>query len=175
MGTNAKVWSVIVWGAVLGMAGVVLAQEAKQEVSSKENKELRADRKDILEDRKEISKRAEEARVQERDLREQVAQADRAGDLEKAAQLRDQLKVMHDEHVKEMQAERKKLHESWKGLKGEVKEADKQGELSPEAKEKLEAIRKRRESMKEQVEKRRGMMEKEEATKSVTNSEKVSK
>ncbi len=87
--------------------------------------ELASDKQEIKTAKQEIVQNAGEARSEEKRLREEMVQATQSGDKSKAAQIREQLRVMHAENVQQMRQDKKGLKEAKRELRKDAKETRK--------------------------------------------------
>jgi hypothetical protein len=93
--------------------------------------EFSADKQQIKEQRDSVKTNAEAARSEEKSLRDQIDQAIKAGDPEKAKALREQLKSIHQENVGQKQQDLQGLQESRKEMRSDAQEARQEGVLPP--------------------------------------------
>lgn len=106
------------------------AQEAPATVTTLKQ-ELSSDRQQIKEDVLENKENAQAAKTDEEKLKEQIKAATDAGDFATAKQLKDQLKLIHQENVQEKVEDKKELQSDIRELKGDIKEARQDGYLLP--------------------------------------------
>jgi hypothetical protein len=140
---------ILIAGFLLGVTPQVWAEG--DETNWKD--ELKSDRQGVSEGMHEVNANAKAARAEEGALKDQIQEALKAGDKEKAKELRAQLKTMHKENVKEMRDGRQEVKESFKDMKGDIKKARKEGAISDRAaKDKLENIRDHREDIRDKKE-----------------------
>jgi len=93
-----------------------------EESSPDRKSELASDKQQIKTAKKDI---ASEARGEEKRLRDQMVQATSSGDKAKAAQIRERLRVMHEENVQQMRQGKKDLKEAGSELRKDAKDARK--------------------------------------------------
>ena len=108
----------IIFLGVLGLLflpSVVLAQGSDEGTGT--SKQV------LTEAKKEVKGDSQEARQEERALREQIREAEESGDSETALRLREQLREMHRENVGQMQEDKDELGELRKDLKEDKKAA----------------------------------------------------
>lgn len=120
---------IVVLGAMLWAlpAVCVFAQEAGTGSYSTEaadwKQEISSDREQLKGVKDEIKGNAQTAREEEKNLREQIRQAEQSGDPATAESLKEQLRTTHQENVQQMQEDRQGLKDARQELKTDVKGA----------------------------------------------------
>lgn len=104
-------------------SGAANAKDWKQEISS--------DRGEIRQDREANRGHAEAAMEEEKDLRDQIHQAARSGDHEKAESLREQWRAAHRENINERRQDLRDLRQDQQDLRSDVRDARRDGVLPP--------------------------------------------
>lgn len=130
-----KVWlfvlGVIFTAGFLGLVGVAYAQDTAMNMTVDQAKawhnELVEAKQEMVQKREEIRTEAQEAKSEEKTLREQIQQAEAAGDTEKARTLRAQWRELHHSNVQERQESRGELKEVREQMRETVKEAKEAG------------------------------------------------
>jgi thioester reductase-like protein len=89
------------------------------------------DRQQLQEQRKEIKGNMEAARAEEKQLRLRIADALQANDTQTAAQLKEQLRAMHQENVQGMQQDKQAMQAAKQEFKNNVQEARQAGDNNP--------------------------------------------
>ena len=124
MNTRTAVTTLI---AVAALFTLTVASAEDENAAEKEQwrKELKEDHQAIQEQKEELKSNSESARAEESALRSQIDDAIKAGDKDKAKELKAQLKNMHHENVGEKQSDKKELNQLKKELKSDKHEAHK--------------------------------------------------
>lgn len=117
----------IVFCLFLSGVGSVSAEDADTAVGWKQV--LSSDRAEIKETKEEIKENAQEAKIEEKQLRAQIMKAEKAGDLETAKKLREQLRLKHRENMQEKIQDRKEIQEEVQELRGDIKEANEKAKV----------------------------------------------
>lgn len=113
---------------ILGFLGVVFmpvlafAQEDNATSAGSFKQRIEARKQTMTEAKEKVKSGSQDAREEEKALREQIKAAVKAGDTQKADQLREQLKTMHKENVDQMQKGKKETVELKKSLKEQTRE-----------------------------------------------------
>jgi len=81
-----------------------------------------------IEGQKEIKGNMEAARAEEKQLRQRIADALQANDLQTVAQLKEELRAMHQENVQGMQQDRQAIQAARQELKNDVQEVRQEGD-----------------------------------------------
>lgn len=114
-------------------AGKIFAED--QEPSAKKTadwkQELASDRQAIKEQREQMKENAQASRAEEKQLRDQIKAAMDSGDLEKAHQLRQQLRATHRENVQQMIQDKKEMKIDRRDFKKDIRDARHEGNLPP--------------------------------------------
>ncbi len=125
-----KVGAVVAEEGAVGQAEVGADVEGQQGSSDFGWKQQFSDeRQQLQEQGKEIKDNMEAAREEEKQLRQRIADALEAGDPQTAAQLKEELKVMHQENVQGMQQDREAMQAAKQELKSNIQEARQAGSL----------------------------------------------
>lgn len=119
------VFSYIVFALCLFSVCTVLAEDEGWK------QELTADKQEIKAERAETKEHAQEARAEEKGLRDQIHAAMQSGDKETAQKLRSQLRSMHQENVGQMRQDKKDIKINMQDFKQDVKEVRQEGNLPP--------------------------------------------
>lgn len=109
--------------------GVVAAEEGQESADTGWKQQFSDDRQQLQEQRQAIKGNIEEAKEEERQLRQRIAEAYQANDLQTAAQLKEELRVMHHENVQGIQQDKQALQADRQELKNDVQEARQAGNL----------------------------------------------
>ncbi len=97
--------------------------------------------------KEEIKTNAQEARQEERQLRDQIHKAVQAGDMETAKSLKEQLKAVHRENVQQKHQDMQAIKESRQELKQDVPAG-----TGPKYRDRIEDVRDRREDVRDKHE-----------------------
>lgn len=109
--------------AVCFGCGIAYAQDSGAASTAADRRaQMKADRQAVMTMKQERKEQAKAAKSEEKALRDQMAAAQRSGDKEKAAQIREQLKTMHHENVLERKQDKKELKSKRMEMKQERKE-----------------------------------------------------
>ena len=88
-------------------------------------------RQQLQEQRKEIKDNMEAARAEEKQLRLRIADALQANDTQAAAQLKEELRAMHQKNVQGMQQDRQAMQAARQEFKNDVQETRQAGDNNP--------------------------------------------
>lgn len=102
---------------------VICAEKGSSDVNWKEK--IGSNRQMLREQQRLIKQSAKEDRAKEKELRQQIQDAVKAGDMEKADKLREEFRAVHQKNIQEMQQDRKKM----RGIQEELQEAKKKALL----------------------------------------------
>ncbi len=141
----AVILSVLLLSFFLFKVGVVKAEDesvaqdpgitragAKQDLTgSGWKQQLTEDRQQLQEQSKEVKSNMEAARDAERKLRLRIVEALKADDLQKAAQLKEELGIMHQKNVQEMQQDQQGVQAAKQELKGDFPGVKSIGDNNP--------------------------------------------
>jgi pyrimidine operon attenuation protein/uracil phosphoribosyltransferase len=120
---------VMVLGIVL--AGSWVAPAFAEDKGPAWKKELSADKQKIQKERQDMKQDAKAAHAEEKQLKTQIRDAKSSGEAQKAKQLKDQLKAVHQDNVQEMKADKKALRDAKQAYKKDKQAARKEGALPP--------------------------------------------
>ena len=127
-----KVSSVVAEEGVVAQTEVAANVEDQQESSNAGFKQqIFDDRQQLQEQRKEIKGNMEAARGEEQQLRQRIIDALQTNDLQTATQLKEELRVMHQENVQRMQQDKQAMQAAKQGLKNDVQQAQQTGGNNP--------------------------------------------
>ncbi|OGW75420.1 MAG: hypothetical protein A2Z72_00290 [Omnitrophica bacterium RBG_13_46_9] len=84
---------------------------------------LQPDRQEVTDEREEIKQNAQAAGTEEAGSRRQIRDAAETGDMEKTAQITEQLRSIHEEHIRKMQEDKEGLPVALQELKKDEKNA----------------------------------------------------
>jgi hypothetical protein len=118
-------------GAVVQEEVATNVGEQQESLTTDWKQELSSDRQAIKEQRGQINQNAQESRTEEMQLRDQIKAAMDSGNLEQAAQLREQLKSTHQENVQQMVQDRKDVKIDMQDFKNDLGQAKQEGFLPP--------------------------------------------
>lgn len=116
-----------------GLCRVWAQEEGASDVDWKE--EFRSDRQEIKVEHQEMKESAGEARVEEKQLKQKIRDALAAGDKETAAQLKEQLRSMHQQNMQDKRQDIQELRKARQEMMQDKKEALEN--LTPEQRQKI--------------------------------------
>ncbi|MFA5168524.1 MAG: hypothetical protein WC530_08345 [Candidatus Omnitrophota bacterium] len=108
-----------------GMAAY--AEDASDSSTVNWQEQLAADAQKLKEQRQKMKTDAQTAKTEEKDLKQQIRDATAAGDTQKAAELKAQLKTTHHENVQQKKQDKKNLRSTKKQLYQDRKAARRAG------------------------------------------------
>lgn len=103
------------------------AEETSGSSSTNWKEQLTADKAKVKEQHQEIKTNAQTARAEEKDLKQQIKDARAAGDTQKVAELKAQLKATHHENVQQRKQDKQELKSAKKQLHQDKKAARQTG------------------------------------------------
>lgn len=109
--------------------GAVVAEEGQESTDTGWKQQLSDDRQQLKEQRQEIKGNLEAAKDEEKQLRQRIAAAFQANDLQTVAQLKEELRAMHHENIQGLQQDKQALQADKQELKNDVQEARQAGDL----------------------------------------------
>ncbi len=116
---------------ILCIAAAIPVAVAQNETSSTIRGEIAGDRQAIRSEAQDIKEDASAAKQEEKQLKDQILAAEQSGDMETARNLRDQLKAMHRENVRDRQQDKKEMKDARQELRQDIKEARQERNLPP--------------------------------------------
>jgi len=114
--------AVVFLSSFVGTAGLYAEESAVPAAGTVTVEDLSADKQKVKEQHETMKANAGAAKSEEKALKTQIKEARKAGDAEKAEELKAQLKTVHKENVEQLKADKKAMQEARKEVRGTKKQ-----------------------------------------------------